>query len=71
MTELQHPDVARAQRTGWPWGAEQENRDRPEYRLEYARERAGAFIDFALAGDPDIVDAFVEHFGWDYRHWLN
>lgn len=68
---LEHPDITSAQETGWPCGAAGENQDCAEYRREFAEERIKDFIDFALAGDSEIVDNFVRHYRPDYKIWLN
>lgn len=86
VTMLEHPDVRSAERTGWPCGAAQENRDRPEYRREFVedniekfvsfvarsgREAIDEFIRYAVDGDPDVIDRFVAHYPWKYRDFLN
>ena len=68
---LEHPDVTAAGETGYPRGAELENRDTPEARLEFAEENAEDFIKFALAGDADLLEHFAEHYKWKYKSWLN
>lgn len=71
MEEREHPDVTAAQATGWPAGAQAENRDRPEYRRAFALEEFEDFLDFALDGDPELLDHFVAHYAGRYRDWLN
>lgn len=68
---LEHPDVTAAVETGWPRGAAVENRDCREYRVEYAMERFKAFLEFALDGDPELLDHFIAHERPSYRDWLN
>lgn len=68
---IEHPDITSAQWTGRPVGASQENQDRTDYRKEYAEEHFSEFLDFAQAGQPDILDEFIEHYQWKYKSWLN
>ena len=71
MCDLEHPDVASAQRTGYGCGAAQENQDTAEARREFAEAFFPEFLAFAQDGDPDLLEHFVEHYGWKYRNWLN
>lgn len=68
---MEHPDIASALATGWPCGAAAENQDCAECRREFAREEFGDFLAFALDGDPELLDNFVEHYRGKYRAWLN
>lgn len=66
MTQLEHPQVARAQRTGYPeddfsWTAETE--------LAYATDNLADFIHWAL-NDEDIVRDFVESRQEDFYAWM-
>ena len=68
---LEHPDIACAQRTGWPVGAKEQNEDTAESRREFAEEHIKEFLDFALAGDGSVLDSFAVHYAWKYKSWLN
>lgn len=68
---LEHSDISAAQRSGWPGGAAGETRDTPETRREFAEEHSKEFLEFALAGDADVLEGFVEHYHWKYKSWLN
>lgn len=70
-TMIEHPDITAALRTGWPGGAEDENLDSMENRMEFAKEHAAELVDFILHGDEDLLDRFVEHYSWKYESWLN
>ena len=67
----EHGDVRAAERDGRPDGALAENQDRPEYRREFAEEHMEEYLAFVQAGQPGVLDAFVEHLWWKYRDWLN
>ena len=72
MPELgDHPDVAAALGEGYPRWQGAENRSTAQTRREFAEEWAREFIDFALDGDPAILEGFTRHMGWKYESWLN
>lgn len=66
-----HPDIVAIQETGYPAGAELENKSTPEWVRKFAEDYCKEFIDFAMDGDPDILDNFAEHYSWLYNGWLN
>ena len=74
MTDMQHPDITSAHRTGYATFQAQENEDSPEAQWEFVLERWEAFLAWIRAGYPELFEEFIE-FGYayhktKYREWL-
>lgn len=70
MDYTDHPQISAALATGYPDGRG-DNGDSPAARLDYAREHVEELLDFLLAGEEKTIDAFISHYSWSYRSWLN
>lgn len=71
LSIIEHPDIAAAERDGYPSWAGQENRDSEEYRDEFIQENVGEFLNWMKAGDQDVLDRFFEEHKAAYRNFLN
>lgn len=58
MCDIEHPDVAAIQRTGYPSWIECENKDTMAELKEYATEYALEIIKWLLDGYPGIIREF-------------
>ena len=71
----EHPDITAALATGYPRGAEQENRDTPENRADYVDDHRVELVEWLRMGYPEILDEFIEFSGHvcsvAYKDWLN
>lgn len=75
MMDIEHPDVAAIQRTGYPSWIECENKHTMAELKEYATEYALEIIKWLLDGYPGIIREFSEYatgYGaTTYQDWLN
>ena len=71
----EHPDISSALATGYPCGAEPENRDTPENRADYIDDHRIELVEWLRMGYPEILDEFIEFSGnvcsVSYKNWLN
>lgn len=67
---MENPEIRHIEATGWPRGANMENEDTREARLEFAADNLPDLLEY-LAGYPEILDDFVQQYNWRYRAWLN
>ena len=75
MCEIEHPEVAAIQRTGYPSWIECENKDTMAELKEYATEYALEIIKWLLDGYPGIIREFSEYDtrngATNYQDWMN
>ena len=70
-SNMEHPDVTCALRTGYAAFQNPENRDTPENRKEFIDENSGLLLQWLRLGYPEILEEFIEMHATDYREWLN
>ena len=59
MTDMQHPDITSAHRTGYATFQAQENEDSPEAQWEFVQEKSVEFLAWIKAGYPELFEELL------------